>query len=319
MCLMIEKAANVTFTEPWLRDFYLRNNDGYGFMYSEGGKLHIHKAVSTADGFVAAFKEREDKAMLIHLRMRTHGDIDLLNCHPYEVLSADEGGQMGALWMMHNGVLSQGNAADKTKSDTWHYINNVLRPLLLPDPTILRNLMVQKLIGSDISSGNRFGFMSSVGDTIIINKHTGVVWNGAWMSNTYAWDAEAAGLVKPSYQYYSQGYSDYTGYTSPTTTPVTSLYEEAEDIDSYLGTSNEVFNAATDFFWVLDKYGFTQASDELGFNVVVRAINLQPDEMKYIQDSIEGLELTSEADGDAITSWVSDLADAHVVQQQEAA
>jgi hypothetical protein len=64
--------------------------------------------------------------------MRTHGDIDLLNCHPYEILNRAEHGL--DLWLMHNGVLATGNRADITKSDTWHYIQDYLKPMLASNP-----------------------------------------------------------------------------------------------------------------------------------------------------------------------------------------
>jgi len=37
---------------------------------------------------------------IIHYRMKTHGDIDMDNCHPSRV--TDD------IWMAHNGILSMG-------------------------------------------------------------------------------------------------------------------------------------------------------------------------------------------------------------------
>ena len=95
-----------------------------GVMYAEGGKLIVKKILpKTAKDFESFYnKEITGRFCAFHLRMKTHGDINLDNCHPYEVLNQQEHGI--DLWLMHNGILSTGNASDETKSDTWHYIKN---------------------------------------------------------------------------------------------------------------------------------------------------------------------------------------------------
>jgi predicted glutamine amidotransferase len=62
---------------------------------------------------------QDDREIAIHFRWTTHGKTDMLNCHPYDVIP-------GFIAMMHNGVLHTGNAADKNKSDTWHFIQGLL-------------------------------------------------------------------------------------------------------------------------------------------------------------------------------------------------
>lgn len=202
MCLLIHKPAATTFTDEELRDFYKRNNDGFGFMYPKEGRLHIYKQVAPVESFIAAFREREDKEMFIHLRMRTHGDVDIHNCHPYPVLTREEGKALGPVWLMHNGVLSSGNDKDKSKSDTWHYINDVLRPILLPNPVLLLVPEFQRLLAKDIGAANKFALATANGDFIILNKSSGTEHKEAWFSNTYAWSAP--------FRSYSQG----TGYAA---------------------------------------------------------------------------------------------------------
>lgn len=164
-------------------------------MHSEDGKLRIHKSLGGAERFIETFRARyENKECLIHLRMKTHGKIDLENCHPYEVLNAQEGGELGAVWMMHNGVLSTGYmSGDNRKSDTWHYIKNRLAPLLRRNPKFLMYPEMQQLLERDIGSNNKFALMCSRGDVFILNRSSGTQWKGAWFSNTYAWSASAEG------------------------------------------------------------------------------------------------------------------------------
>jgi hypothetical protein len=117
--------------------------------------------------------------------MKTHGDIDLENCHPYKV--TDE------IWMAHNGILSMGNPIDKTKSDTWHFIKYILRPALEANPMLIFDIDYQTYLEEMIGGSNKFAFMHSSGESVVINYDAGVEHEGAWLSNTYAWSAHKHG------------------------------------------------------------------------------------------------------------------------------
>jgi len=186
MCLIIVKPVAATFSDEWLRDFYSRNADGYGFMYAKDGELIVDKAVpKTADEWVTAFRKHEEYACAIHLRMRTHGDIDLANAHPYPVLTKEVNGR--DVWMMHNGILS-GVASDNTKmSDTWHFIRDEVRPMLERDPDLLTVEPFQKWLGNRIGYNNKLVFADNLGNVVVINKSAGNEFKGCWLSNTYAW------------------------------------------------------------------------------------------------------------------------------------
>lgn len=192
MCLLIHKPAEVEFTDEWLADFHSRNRDGVGIMWFERKerKVKVVKRCSpSVDEWIQLYSEyayRRD--CLIHLRMRTHGTITKDNVHPYYVSHG--------IWLMHNGVLATGNKKDPAKSDTWHFINDVLRPGIGKRPDVVQSKKFQKRLGHAINSNNRFAMLGPDGKPIIINRHTGVEWKGAWMSNTYAWSAARAGVGK---------------------------------------------------------------------------------------------------------------------------
>jgi hypothetical protein len=141
--------------------------------------------------------------------MKTHGDIDLENCHPYKV--TDE------IWMAHNGILSMGNPVDKSKSDTWHFIKFMLRPALEANPMLIFDLDYQQYLEEMIGGSNKFAFMHSSGESVVINYDAGVEHEGAWLSNTYAWSSHLHGhgvkYKSGGNKYYSGswGISDY-GY-----------------------------------------------------------------------------------------------------------
>lgn len=202
MCILIHHPKDSCFRSEQLQDFYSKNPDGFGAIVKAGDEVMIYK-------MVGPFKDVEDlyfdkvacHEAIIHFRMKTHGDIDLDNCHPYEVVPG--------LHMAHNGVLSTGNAANPKMSDTWHYINDYLKPLIQAYPDILEQEAFRNMIGDQIGSNNRFAFMNHLGDIHIINKHSGVEHEGIWYSNTYAWTPWKFGYGTPPAAIYPRTPSTY--------------------------------------------------------------------------------------------------------------
>ena len=167
-------------------------------MYAEHGELVVRKYLpENPDDLIEFYRENvRHRDCAFHLRMRTHGDIDLLNCHPYEVLNKSQHGI--DLYLMHNGVLDSGNKKDVSRSDTYHYINDYLRPLLARDPDLAFTEKFRSLIGKRIGSFNKFVLMDNQGRQSVVNQADGVYWSGLWLSNTYAWTApESLWLSQP--------------------------------------------------------------------------------------------------------------------------
>lgn len=215
MCLIVHVPAGKTVEDSWLRNFHQRNSDGYGFMWAENGKLKIYKRLADADHFVEDWKRFVDFERVVHLRMRTHGAIDLLNCHPYIVQTSPTG-----IAMMHNGVLSIGNQSDQTKSDTWHYIERFLKPMLHMHPELLHEPAFQGLVESHIGNNNKFVMMDHTGKVVILNREAGVEWDGMWLSNRYAWDYNRAFPTPP--------YTGYQGYSRVIHSPSYGSYNNSQ-------------------------------------------------------------------------------------------
>lgn len=222
MCLLIThpKAASADpVHDEWLRDWYKSNRDGFGFMYADGGVLKVDKSLGTVENFIEAWRKHEAMGVdfACHLRMRTHGDTDLENCHPYQILGPETGNEM---WLMHNGILQYGNKADTTKSDTWHFIKDWLRPLLDPaqggNPKLAFKEPFIRMLESLIGSSNKFVIMDCDGDVATVNYGAGVTWAGMWLSNRYAWSCSDTGskdgLPKkwvPTGESSAAGYGEY--------------------------------------------------------------------------------------------------------------
>lgn len=197
MCLLFlvpDRANREAVDDAWLTDIYTRNDDGFGFMWhtKSGGPQH-YKAVGPVADFIAAYRRMEGhaKPFAVHVRMATHGDVETSQSHPY-TLDDD-----GSAWLMHNGILSTGNFADRSKSDTWHYINDTVGPLYAALGDGLFTPALLDMMGEAIGS-NRFILMDKHGGFHTVNKNQGLIWRGMWLSNTYAWSAVKYGAVKPA-------------------------------------------------------------------------------------------------------------------------
>lgn len=195
MCLLITGSSNkirqqLLSTPGLIEDIYDKNGDGLGVMYGTSEGLHTYKCLpptpDAARAVIAGLPD-DERDLAMHWRWRTHGDIDLDNCHPYQV------SQTTAL--MHNGILSTGNAADVTKSDTWHFIQDYL--IGVPDD-VLHQAGFREMLGDFIGS-NKFAIMSADGRLSVINKDQGISHDSVWYSNTYAWSPR---LLIPGYGSY---------------------------------------------------------------------------------------------------------------------
>lgn len=215
MCVIFsDKPTDNEMTKYWLKDMFSRNSDGIGVMYEKDGQMHVEKSVGSFGSQIRLYRRtrRLGVPFYVHFRYATHGDKDELNCHPYAVFDEEnplESDPEYRMYLMHNGVLRFGNAKDKSKSDTWHFIHDQLRPMLKYNPELMFDPTFIKMLGSYIEN-NRFAIMDSRGNSCIVNDSQWVDWDGRKVSNTYAWSASKAGVFKP----YTRvgGYGSYGGF-----------------------------------------------------------------------------------------------------------
>lgn len=197
MCLIIsgpsaQLKSTLLNTTGLITDIFTSNGDGLGVMYKNKHGLRVvkqlPKSVLDARRLIETLPD-DDRSLCMHWRMRTHGDTDLANCHPYDVVP-------GKVAMVHNGILDTGNAADKSKSDTWHFIQDFLAGPVALSTDLVHEPSFLALIAEFIGD-NRFVFMDDQGRMSIVNKDQGVTHGDLWFSNTYAWDPA---LLIPSYK-----------------------------------------------------------------------------------------------------------------------
>lgn len=242
MCLIINKPKDVNFDADFIKGVYERNQDGIGIMYAENNSLYINRYLPKDYADVQKFWDENiaQRECVVHFRLKTHGHIDLRNCHPYQVISSEEG---YPLYLVHNGILSTGNSKDPQFSDTHWFIQDYLRPMLLKNPEFFLTDAFAEIIGDFIGSGNKFILMDAYGNQVVINEDRGVQHEGAWLSNTYAWDTTG------------------TKYSFANTFPKGSTYGRYggnynySPADAYAGKSNSLNPDWNDLEYEEDLYG----------------------------------------------------------------
>lgn len=229
MCLIHSLNVTTVLSNEWLRDIYSSNADGIGFLGFEGDTLVARKVVPKNQRRALKWfrSQVEGREGYVHWRYRTHGDVDLDNCHPYPVLTMAEDGV--DMYLMHNGVLSEFDETTEledvmyggqrynwgtfnrtkvvsdTRSDTFHFIRSVLHPMLKPslggNPDVIHNRAVQALIAALIGDSNKFVIADSnhPRQFVVINHHEFRPWAfyGLECSNGYAWSSDSHKYDKP--------------------------------------------------------------------------------------------------------------------------
>lgn len=189
MCLIILKRDEKSvITNRQFKTMIYKNPDGLGFMWKENGRVMTEKCMGTDQQKFDMFrKHRNKQTFVMHSRVRTHGNKDEANCHPFEILNKDKGDPID-LYLMHNGTFSNAPDIDKGMSDTYHYANYILKPLAKANVDLIwTDANIQRMISRDVAL-NRIVLMRSddVETAILIfNKQQGEEITGCWHSNNY--------------------------------------------------------------------------------------------------------------------------------------
>lgn len=165
MCIIIWKPADKEVPRWRLDASMQQNDDGWGLMWHEGGRVHTVKSTVMAD-FWKHYDRVKHRSVAIHFRWRTHGAINNDQAHPYQILDYDQDGM--DLWLMHNGVIPI-ETPDPTKSDTWTWIHTYVRPLLKSDLGLYHDDEFWKFVGADVA-GSRLMFLDDEGKFQYVGK-----------------------------------------------------------------------------------------------------------------------------------------------------
>jgi len=172
MCIAIVKTKNAKISRKHLENSAQSNPDGFGIAWTDGQRLRTFKTMKAGE-WIDKVMSLEKSIAIIHARITTHGATDLENCHPFRVSKG--------LAFIHNGCLPISTADKPTRSDTWHFNQKVMQPLVRDTGGITAPL-VEML--HEYAKGSKLCFLSYTGKFIIINETAGHWAGGVWYSNT---------------------------------------------------------------------------------------------------------------------------------------
>lgn len=154
MCIIMYKSAKVNkIPKEYIENACYRNPDMFGIACQKNkGKVYIEKGFKTFEELYKAYKVWEDKGgydIMIHARIKTHGAVNTLNCHPFALgkRKADLEFNKGFVSNVycHNGQIDSIDVPKtSTTSDTYEFGYRIVANLLpLPNSnikTIISNL-----------------------------------------------------------------------------------------------------------------------------------------------------------------------------------
>lgn len=191
MCIIALKPEKRKFTKAELKIMWDANPDGAGFMFAEGGKVHIVKGLMTLDALWEAIEAVGPlRKMVIHFRIKTHGAISRELTHPFWITE-------DRLGMVHNGVIrALVNETSDSESDTAVFARKFATAYHNPMMAIKHDFhrdMLEAYIGY-----SKMVFMDHTGATYILNESLGEWHNNVWYSN------DKYKVEKPSYTSYKK-------------------------------------------------------------------------------------------------------------------
>jgi hypothetical protein len=177
MCLIINKPSNIPIPDGWIEESFRTNNDGWGVMWSKGKKLAVEKGFKLKD-LKSCLKSIDDSLKVaVHMRKATSGQKDEVNCHPIRATKN--------VWVMHNGII-QIPEENKKWSDTKHFVEFCIRPILIAYPNLFGTKLLAGIIEHFVGMGNKLLLMNGDGEVMIIHENQGTWRDKCWVSNTYS-------------------------------------------------------------------------------------------------------------------------------------
>lgn len=185
MCILVLKKKGVCYpTERIVRNCINANPDGFAMSLNFNGKVFTYTSLDAED-FIRRYKsitakcDRKDTAMMLHMRIATHGSVRIKNCHGWK------GNILGTeMAFAHNGILRIPNRDDMTDSETF------LRDYLEPCQTIGEFMTVVH----DNIGGSKFGFVDGDGNIMHFghfNEDRGVMYsNTSYIGRRFCCDAD---------------------------------------------------------------------------------------------------------------------------------
>lgn len=189
MCIAILTLADQHLDRETFFRCWESNSHGAGIAYSNGKEMVVAKELRSKEKFWALYKRHREAnpsvPMLVHFRIRTHGERDIVSTQPIQINQN--------LAYIHNGVIS-GVPDHKKYSDTVMFKRLILSRL--PNGfhlNVAHKALIEKFVG-----WSKLIFLDVKNRWSIINEKQGDWVDGIWYSNSgykppYNWEKESSG------------------------------------------------------------------------------------------------------------------------------
>ncbi len=176
MCIAFYAPPKTTIDRDTLRRCFEANPHGAGFIIPTPNGPKVKKGFFDFKSWADAISHnlrRNKHGVIGHCRIATHGNIDVVNCHPHSIESH------GAAFV-HNGIIGQHCVKDSKFSDSILFGKEILEEL----PQNWNELDgVKAKIETYIGKYNKIIYVFKNGIVEILNKSSGVESEGVWYSN----------------------------------------------------------------------------------------------------------------------------------------
>jgi hypothetical protein len=196
MCVIINREPNVEISFDKIKSACTVNPHGFGLMFAEDGKLTIIRQFdekgNDPEEVARLLETYKDHQVSLHLRFMTIGEKSSDNCHPYVTCTKDD--DLIDVAFMHNGTLSDFRRDNSRMSDSYHFNEEIVRPLFLrfahfdPEEPVLKDPLFQSILGKYCGTTSVFNLMDGEGNILVINESRGVKYEGWWASNDYSFN-----------------------------------------------------------------------------------------------------------------------------------
>ncbi len=141
MCIIAIKPKNKEIqNKETLKNCFIRNSDGAGYMFVKDNEVIIKKGFMTFDEFYENVMKDytdnnlKDSNLVMHFRIGTSGESKLGCTHPFPLTDnytdLEKLRTKANIGVCHNGIVSGMNSRLNKYSDTEIYIKNVLAPIV---------------------------------------------------------------------------------------------------------------------------------------------------------------------------------------------
>lgn len=183
MCVIILRPENKVLSTTVLLSCMHDNPHGWGMMYALNGRVHTLRGLEDSEFWSAYMTIPASVTLAIHFRIKTHGKINIANTHPFPVLPASEG-YLSDIWLMHNGIFRI-EETDPSMSDTWHFVQHLLKPVLVEAPVLLHNAAFQGMLEDSVDS-SRVLLLDGSGTFVLLNSKSWTEEEGCLFSNNHS-------------------------------------------------------------------------------------------------------------------------------------